>query len=175
LVLIDFGENNTDLIVFAGHSTRFTCSIPISSQLLTKTISEALKIDFGEAEKLKIRYGLSGEKSDAKAEKVSQIITPILKDLTDQIKKYLVFYREHSSFEYLLADGKKEKILICGGGSELKGLVDFMSKKLDAQVEIGDPLTNFSEKKPNNIIGKDLVSYTTAIGLALRQINNNSI
>jgi type IV pilus assembly protein PilM len=54
LILVDFGENNTDFIVFSGNSIRFTCSIPISSQLLTNAISESLKISFKEAEKLKI-------------------------------------------------------------------------------------------------------------------------
>lgn len=173
VILIDFGENNTNFIVFSGSSIRFTCSIPISSQLLTKTISESLKISFSEAEKLKIEYGLNGEKINAKAKEVSQIITPILKDLAEQIKKYVNFYHEHSSYEYLLADGKTEKILFCGGGAELKGLVDFMSKKLDILVELGDPLSNFMTKKPKIIIKKNLISFTTAIGLALREANNN--
>jgi Tfp pilus assembly PilM family ATPase len=94
-----------------------------------------------------------------------------LEDLAGQIKKYLNFYRDHSSFEYLLENGKTEKISLCGGGAELKGLTDFMSKKLEIPVELGDPLTNFLLKKPKNIINKDLVSFTTAIGLALRQVD----
>ena len=138
---------------------------------MTKTISESLKVDFNDAEKLKIEYGLLGEKIGEKAQKVSQVITPILEDLTAQIKKYLNFYRDHSSYEYLLPEGKTEKILLCGGGAELKGLTDFMSKKLEAPVELGDPLVNFLSKKSEGIIGKDQISFTTAIGLALREIN----
>lgn len=171
LILIDFGENNTDFVVFSGNSIRFTCSIPISSQSLTQAISESLKIDFHEAEKLKIEYGLIGRKNNAKAEKVAQIITPILDDLVAQIKKYIDFYRDHSSYEYLLEDGKIEKIMLCGGGAELRGLAEFMSKKLAAYVDLGNPLGNFLSKKPKNIIKKDLISFTTAIGLALRQSN----
>lgn len=177
--MIDFGENNTNFIVFSGNSIRFTCSIPISSQLLTKAISESLKIDFSEAEKLKIEHGLTGKKAGIKAEKVSQIITPILEDLAGQIKKYLNFYRDHSSYEYFLPDGKTEKILLCGGGAELKGLADFMSKNLGTSVELGDPLVNFLSKKPKNtqkvLIKKNLISFTTAIGLALRQVNKLNI
>ncbi|MCX6723257.1 MAG: type IV pilus assembly protein PilM [Candidatus Staskawiczbacteria bacterium] len=173
LIMVDFGENNTNFIVFSGSSIRFTTSIPISSQSLTKAISELLKISFDEAEKLKIEYGLTGKKINDRAEKVSQIIEPILKDLTDQVKKYLNFYRDHSSFEYLLPEGKTEKIILCGGGAELKGLTDFMSKSLDISVEIGDPLINFLIKNPKNIIKENLLSFTTAIGLALRETNNN--
>lgn len=170
LILIDFGENNTNFIVFSGNSLRFTSSIPISSQLLTEAISESLKVDFDEAEKMKIEYGLTdGKPKGAPAEKVSRIITPILEDLVEQIKKYLNFYRDHSSYEYLLPDGKTGKILLCGGGAELKGMTDFMSKSLGIPVELGDPLVNFLSKKPNNIIKKNLISFTTAIGLALRR------
>jgi len=172
-VLIDFGENNTNFIVFSGNSIRFTSSIPISSQLLTKAISKELKIDLHEAEKLKIEYGITKGKVSTKAEKVSQIIKPVVEDLTTQIKKYLNFYRDHSSYEYLLHDGKTEKVLLCGGGAELKGLAEFISKQLEIPVEMGNPLVNFLSKKPKSIIEKDLPSFTTAIGLALRQANNN--
>ncbi len=176
LILVDFGENNTNFIVFSGSSVRFTCSIPISSRMLTEAISESMKISFYEAEKLKIEHGLTNGKtsrSSTRAEKISQIMTPILEDLMKQIKKYISFYRDHSSYEYLLPDGKKEKILICGGGAELKGLADFMSKSLETQVELGGSLINYMIKKPKNLIKKDLISFTTAIGLALRQTDDN--
>jgi type IV pilus assembly protein PilM len=174
LVLVDFGQNNTDLIVFSGNSIRFTSSIPISSQQLTLAISESLKIDFETAEKLKIEYGLSDEKSSEKAIKVSKIIKPILEDLIDQIKKYLNFYRDHSSYEYLLPSGKIEKILLCGGGAGLKGLVELMSKNLNISVEIGDPLVNFGSKNEKDIKKNNIISFTTAIGLALRESNGDN-
>lgn len=173
LILIDFGEDNTDFIVFSGHSIRFTCSIPISSQLLTKAISEALKVDNNRAEKLKMEYGLIGKKNNIIAGRTAQIITPILEDLAAQIKKYMNFYREHSSYEYLLEKGKTEKILLCGTGAELKGLADFLSKKLDVRVELGCPLINLAPKVLKNNTKKDKIFFTTAIGLALRDVNSN--
>jgi len=173
LILVDFGENNTDFIVFSGSSIRFTCSLPISSQLITKAISESLKISIEEAEKLKIEYGLTGGKDANVTEQISQIISPILKDLSEQIKKYLNFYRDHSSFEYLLPDGKTEKILFCGGGASLKGLTEFMSRNLEIPVELGDPTSNFIAKKIKNIAKENLMHFTTAIGLALREDNVN--
>jgi type IV pilus assembly protein PilM len=168
-ILVAIREDSTKLVVFSGCSIRFTCTIPISSQLLTNSISESLKVDFSEAERLKKEYGLIGGK-DVKAEKVSKATTPIVNDLIERIKIYLDFYRDHSSYEYLLPDKKTEKILLCGAGSNLKGLVEFVSKKLEIQVELGNPLINFYSKDPKNIIKEGIISYTAAIGLALRQM-----
>ena len=170
--LVDFGGSQTNFVVHSGHSIRFTSSIPISSQMLTQAIADSLKINFAEAEKLKAEYGLDEKKRSVKAEKVSQIIKPILSDLVCQIKKYINFYRDHSSYEYLFPEGNAEKVFLCGGGSQLKGITEFMSKEIGITTELGNPLINFVYKKPKNIIDKNLMSYTTAIGLALRQINN---
>jgi len=137
--------------------------------MLTGAIADFLQVDVAKAEEMKIEYGLNGK--SAKAEKVAQIITPILEEFISQIKKYLNFYKDHSSVEYFISGGKVEKILLCGGGSALKGLPDFMSKSLEIPVESGDPLVNFSTKKAKNKANKSVISYTTAIGLALRQIN----
>ncbi|MCX6720504.1 MAG: type IV pilus assembly protein PilM [Candidatus Staskawiczbacteria bacterium] len=177
-LLIDFGGNNTNLVVYSGKSIRFSASILVSSEILTKAISKALKVDFYEAERLKLEYGLLGKKagrsstSSVNAEKVAQVIKPILEEMVCQIKKYLNFYRDHSSFEYFLPDGKKERVLLCGGGAELKGFADFISQKLEIPVELGNPLLNFPTKnvRVKNIIKKDLMSFTTAIGLAQRKL-----
>ena len=173
LILIDLGENNTDFVVFSGNSTRFTCSIPISSKSFTEAIAESLKVDFEKAEKLKMEYGLIGKKNNIIAHRVSNIVTPILEDLVKQIKKYIGFYSDHSSYEYFLPDGKIGKILLCGGGAELKGLADFLTKRLDILVELGDPFANLAPKRQESIIKKDKISFTTAVGLALREIDNN--
>jgi len=180
VVLIDFGQNSTNLIVYSGHSIRFTSSIPISSDSLTRAISESLKIDLHEAEKIKIEHGLIGNKSTVRLssnnfrlEKATKAMCLVLEDLTEQIKKYLKFYRDHSSYEHVLPNRKTEKILLCGGGSELKGLTDFMSKHLEIPVELGDPLVNVYSKKVKSLIKESLSPFTTAIGLAIRQVDNN--
>lgn len=174
MVLIDFGKNNTELIVFSDHSIRFTCSVSISSQQLTTAISKNLEISFNEAEKLKMEYGID-EKSpskNTKTRKTWEAITPLLNNLTNQIQKYLDFYYGHYSNEHSLPNEKIEKILLCGGGANLKGLPEFLSKKLEISTELGDPWTNLSSKKINNAISKNALPFTTAIGLALKEIDD---
>ncbi|OGZ63900.1 MAG: hypothetical protein A3A98_01270 [Candidatus Staskawiczbacteria bacterium RIFCSPLOWO2_01_FULL_40_39] len=174
LIFIDLGGSNTNFIIFSGNSIRFTSSIPISSQQLTSAIAESFNINFDKAETLKTKYGLAGKKENYN---IKAITAPVLHDLTTQIKKYINFYKGHVSHEYFSSSGKIEKIILCGGGANLRNLPEFLSDELKIPVELGDPLINIISKKKN---GEDIMpreralSFTTALGLALRGTRNES-
>lgn len=165
--LVDFGETKTNLIIYSGNSIRFTVTISTSSGQLTKAISESLKISLEEAEKLKIQYGLE-KNVGKKTEDLASIVIPILHDLVEQIKKYFGFYQGHSFHEYFPLDGSIKKIILCGGGANLKGLVEFMSKELKIPVELGDSFLNVAKDKNTPFPYKRSLSFGTVIGSALR-------
>lgn len=172
LLIIDFGETRTSFIIFSGRSLRFTSTIPISSQALTETISKNLKITPKKAEKLKKEEGLEGKKE------VFEAMIPALTDLSEQIKIYLKYYRSHASKNQILHNGKKlERILLCGGGANLKGLIGFLSSTLKVKVELGNPWVNILKEKVKEVpelpFEKSL-AYTTALGLALRGVRKNA-
>jgi len=173
LLLIDLGVSNTSFIIFSNNSVRFTSSIPISSQELTNVISKKIGISLNQAEELKIKYGLA--KAVEKKYNIIESIRPILTDLVSQIKKYISFYHNHSYHEYLSSDDKYdkkiEKIIISGGGANLKGLSKFLKDELKIPVENGNPFINILEYKNtgNQIIPQqEILSFTTTLGLALR-------
>ena len=172
IILIDFGKTSTAFIVFAGHSIRFTCSIPFSSEQLTQAIAKSLGISLEKAEKIKSKYDVSGTKTDARSKKIFEAVDPILEGLVAQIKKYSDFYQSHASHEHLSSDYDIEKALICGGGASLKGLPSFLSKKLGLPVELGSFWIDFPSKKAVGGISKESLSFTTALGLALRGIEH---
>lgn len=171
ILLIDLGATRTGLTVFSGHSLRFTFSIPVSSQGFTEIISKALKVSPAEAEKLKTKHGLEKKRE---GEGVFEALIPALTDLVQQIKKYLDFYQTHTSHEHLPPNGKGvEKILLCGGGANLKGLPKLLSLQLKIPVELGSPWINIlpeSQKEVPTLPLEKALSYTTALGLALKGI-----
>ncbi len=178
ILIIDLGATRTGLIVFSGHSLRFTSSIPISSQKFTEAISQIMKIDLNKAEKLKLKYGLIAKEAK-EGGNVFEALVPPLTDLTEQIKKYLEYYQTHAFHEHLAEKSKKvEKILLCGGGANLKGLTDFFSNRLELSVELGNPWVNIlpsswqstsqPKKETSGISFEKSLSYATALGLALR-------
>lgn len=173
--LIDIGTDKTSFIIFSGRSLRFTSSIPISSESFTEAIAKNLQIDKEEAEKMKLKYGL--ENKSAKSKKIFESLIPVLTDFSEQIEKYLFFYKTHCSHEHLNveSDGIK-KIILCGGGSNVSGLPMFLSEKLNCPVELGNPWINIlpkTQKQSSLISYKSSLKYTAAIGLALRGLREN--
>ena len=182
ILLIDLGATRTSFIIFSGRALRFTTSIPVSSTSFSEIISKNLGVTLTEAERLKIKHGLEekikikigDEKTNLKKErgKIFEALIPALIDLIQQIKKYLDYYQTHASHEHLPPDGKGvSKILLCGGGANLKGLPELLSLKLKIPVEIGNPWVNIlikEKKEVPELSYEESLKYTTALGLAIR-------
>lgn len=169
VLIIDLGFNRTSFLIFVGHSLRFTSSMPISNQKMIDEIAKKLRVSQEEAKSLKFKFGLDKEK---KQSKVFNALLPSLAKLVDQIKDYLVFYREHAH----KLDGYRgdiSKIILCGGGAYLKGLHQYLSERLKTPVNLGNPWINILPKGERKIPGipyKESLAYSTALGLALRGV-----
>jgi type IV pilus assembly protein PilM len=94
----------------------------------------------------------------------------VLKELSEQIKKYINFYQEHASHEHIPSNGEIKSILLTGGGSNYKNLTNFITKETGIQTEIGNVLVNLPTLKNVNP-EINLPSFACAIGLALGGIN----
>ncbi len=184
VLMIDLGETRTSFIIFAGHSLRFTSSIPVSSLIFNEIISKNLGVNLAEAERLKMRYGLEerlalkikNEKTEVKKEqgKIFEALVPALVDLIQQIKRHLEYYQSHADSEGLSSNGKKvTKILLCGGGANLKGLSELLTLELKILVEIANPWVNIlseDQEETSELPFEKSLGYATALGLALRGI-----
>lgn len=181
VLLIDLGAARTGFIVFSGYSVRFTSSVPISSEGFTKAIGKYLNVNHDKAEELKIKYGVETYRVetniDVEARKIFEALIPSLSVLTKEIKKCLSYYRTHIFDEHFSPGSEGvRKIYLCGGGTNLKGLVDFLSHELKMPVEKGNPWVNILKNSPKEVLGlsyEKSLAFTTALGLALRGIQNN--
>lgn len=172
VLIIDLGETKTSFIIYSGNSIRFTASIPISSQLFSEAISQTMKVSLEEAKRLKVKHGLQNKTKEEKM--VFEALVPSITDLTEQIKTYLNYYKNHASHEHLDSSTKGvKKVLLCGGGSNLEGLSDFFSRELKLPVEFGNPWVNILSKDKIKIARMSLrrsLSFTSSLGLSLRGV-----
>lgn len=169
LLLIDIGETKTILTILSKNIIIFTSYILTSSIDFTRRISEDNNISFNLAEEIKIDHGISSkERPD-----VGKSLKPLLEKMVETIQKHLAYY---NSCGFSIQSDKEteeiEKVILCGGGSNLKGLSDFLATKLDVKVEKGDPFIKFSKKTREKFKG-DGLSYGAAFGLALRNFDKN--
>ncbi|MFH1030596.1 MAG: pilus assembly protein PilM [bacterium] len=98
-------------------------------------------------------------------------------DLIEQIKKYLNYYQTHSFHEHLSPESKEiKKILLSGGGANLKGLASFLSSELRIPVDLANPWANIlpkGKKEVPDLPFENSLSFATALGLALRGVKDN--
>lgn len=173
IMAVDIGQTKTSIIIFAKNCIRFTVSLPISSAQLTQAIVNSLQVTATKAESLKVKHGLlTGQKKNP----IGSIIKPMVRNLAEQIKKYMNFYHGHN-FHESSQDYAIKKVVLAGGGANLLGLPEFLEKEIDMPVEVGNPLINITPSAKRGsaaILPDEVLSFTTAIGLALRGANAES-
>jgi len=162
--VIDLGDRVMGFMAALGNTPRFTSNIPLSSQSITDAISKGMGISIEEAEKVKESAGIG---SFAEQDPLFRAVQPVLDSLIAEIENSMDFYL--TSLKY---SSSIDKIVICGGGANIKGLIPYLSNKLGREVESGDPLINFFQKKASAVVAqKELSHYSTTIGLALRGLS----
>ena len=125
---------------------------------------KALNVDWQEAEKVKVNNGI--EKQD-EGNSIFTAVSSLLENLVTEITKTMDFYSEMSKQKQ-----EVKKIILCGGGSNMKGLAQYLHDRLGKEVEVGNPWINLNLDGDLPTINKTIsVRYVTAIGLAIRACN----
>ncbi|MFA6254733.1 MAG: type IV pilus assembly protein PilM [Patescibacteria group bacterium] len=159
-IIIDFGATRTSLIIYDHKAVQFTVSLPISGDKITETISNTLSLDAQKAEEAKIVCGLDQKKCEGA---IFKILVASINNLADQIKKSIIFYKTNFVDSNDIAG-----IIICGGGANLSQIDKILTEALQIPTAIANPLINLGKQKGLNMPADKLLSYATAIGLALR-------
>lgn len=168
VLIVDIGDRRTSFSIAKGGVPSFTSSMPLCGQSFTDAISKGMNISFEEAEKIKINNGIGDiVKSDA----LFKLTEPILQNFVQEIERSMDFYVTGLKYSE-----KIDKIIICGGGANTKGLLDYLLSKIGQQIEIGNPWVNIQAgKDPLAINEKQTLQYSTAIGLALKGLHYEDI
>lgn len=180
VLIIDFGRSRTSFLIYSGNSLYFTSSIPISSEKITEAIARSLKVNFKEAEQMKIKYGIpapykkpAGDKTkkDDISAKIFEITIPIITDLAEQAKRYMEYFETHSGSGEALPGKRIEKIILSGKAANIKNFASYISAGLKVPAELGNPWVNILPSPIKEIPAMtfgDSLGYTTALGLAIR-------
>lgn len=164
--IVDFGASRSSFIVYDKGTIQFTVSIPLSGDVVTRRIAESLAIDVPEAERTKRQCGVDAHKCGTR---LWSIMEPFLSEMADRIIDAVNFYRDH------FPGGRPlDEIILCGGGANMARMDELLSDLTKTPVRKADPWVNIDpghSPLPPEII----LSSTTAVGLALRQVAPQAI
>jgi len=121
-IFIDIGGGTTDIAVVRGGGVEGTRMFAIGGRVFTKSIADIFDRSFAEAEKLKIDY------SSGKIPEKSEIRNKIRKAIENDCEVWLAGV-ELALEEFSNIDLLPSKILLCGGGSLLPEIKEYLEKK----------------------------------------------
>ncbi|MDA2936203.1 pilus assembly protein PilM [Patescibacteria group bacterium AH-259-L05] len=151
--IIDIGAVTTTVAIFEKIDLRFSYSIYTAGDILTAAIAQELKLKTDKAEEMKIKNGLTGDKTIAQV--IKKTLDPIVHDIKESVEYYEAKRQK-----------KVSEIVLVGGSSRLRGLVDYFTKQAGMPVRIGELAFAFGKKKSE----KNLF-YIGALGMALRTLS----
>lgn len=159
-LVIDIGDRRTTLLFAIGGTICFTSSMAVSSQHFNEVMMKGLKLNARDAEQLKREQGVG---SFVKKDALFQTVAPILEDLVLQVQTSVDFFLTGLGYTQRI-----DRVLLCGGGANMKGLSTYVSKRLNIPAQRGNPWTNLNlgENVPP-ITYEQSLQYSTAIGLAV--------
>lgn len=177
--VIDIGDGTTDVVVYKDGGVVFNYCFPYGGNSVTRDIAYERKVTTRVAEEIKILHGTcdsgyigqeemidlpvipnqSGNHSMPR-KKLAFIIESRYRDIFDHIKHILM--KNHAYYPH------DTGIILTGGASQMKGLVDLAEETFERPVRIGTPKNVISEK-----FNVDNPKYSTVVGLLAAHKHEN--
>jgi type IV pilus assembly protein PilM len=163
-VIVDFGAGTTKVAVVDYGVVRVSHTINKGSQDISIALSKSLNVSFEKAEEIKRKVGLVEEVTEAG--EVRSIISPIVEYIFEEINRVIIGYQKKHTVAI-------EKVILLGGGSQLKGMLELAKKSLEMPVSFGTPFDKMETPAfLENVMREAGPSFAVTIGLALRQLES---
>lgn len=175
VALVDIGGGTTDIAIFQDGIIRHTAVIPFGGNIITEDIKEGCMIMRNQAEQLKVRFGSAfaietleneivsipgirgREPKEISVRNLSHIIQARMEEILEQV----YFEIKSSGFEKKLIGG----IVLTGGGSQLKHLVQLVEYVTGMDARIGFPTEHIMKGMVDEVKNP---MYATGIGLIIK-------
>ena len=161
VLIVDMGATSTKLYIVEKGILRSSHMVNRGSQSITDELSKSLGISMTDAEYLKREKGLLGEINGIN---IKDVVTLTLNYIFSESNRVILAYQK----KY----GKNvSKVVLVGGGSALKGVVDVAKNNFQTEVVAGDPFAKviapaFLEK----VLHETGPEFAVAMGVALRRL-----
>jgi cell division protein FtsA len=149
VVLIDIGGGTTDIAVYSDGAIRHTAVLPIAGDQITSDIAMALRTPTGEAEDIKIRYGVAKQVLADPGETLEvpglgdrgpralsrQALAAVIEPRVEELFAMVHTVVRESGYEGVLSSG----IVLTGGSSIMPGMIEMAEDIFLKPARLGTP------------------------------------
>ncbi len=153
-MMIDLGASSTRIYIIEFGIVAISHTINRGGQDITLALSKSKGLPFNEAEALKRTQGIAGEESGRNA----------LEFVFSEARRILLTYQRKV--------GKAvSRVVLVGGGAQMKGLPDIARTYFDAPIVLGEPFERVQAPAfIADVLKSAGPSFASAVGLALRAL-----
>lgn len=166
IAILNISGTNSQLTILRAGRIELVRNIAVGGDKITEALAKTYSVDFSVAQKMKEEGEIIPALGEAAATvepakvQLDFAIRAGMGEIVREIRRSLSWYQSQSR------EFPVERIILCGGGAKLKGIVAFLSEELGLPVDMGIPGVRVHTANPEE--GYD-PSLATAIGLALRE------
>lgn len=159
-MVVDVGQNSSDIVIVANGAPRLTRSIPTGAAAIVKAAVQNLNIDEQQAHQFVYKFGLSKDRLEGQI--YNAVITTV-DILMAEVDKSIKFFMNRYQVGV-------ERIIVSGAGAVLPEMPAYIANKTGLNVEIGNSWRNVSVGSAQQADLMALSPYFgVAAGLAERQ------
>ncbi len=165
IALIDIGASKTSLNILKDNSSVFMRDVSLGCGQINEKIASLMECSLAEAEEIK--HG--GQSDIISPEDLSEIVSSVVTDWCTEIKRALDFF--YSTFP----EDQITKIILSGGGANIKEFRQLLAVETSTNVEIINPFKNFSidsDRFDSSYLKQIAPQAAICMGLAIRAIGD---
>lgn len=180
VAIVDIGGGTTDLAVFYEGILKHTAVIPFGGENITNDIKTGLGVLKTQAEQMKIQFGsalsdeaksnafitIPGMRGMAPKEISVKLLANIIQARMSEVMDFVTYHLKQVGLDNRLLNGG---IILTGGGSQLKHLIQLTEYVTGLNARIGFPNEHLSGGHIDEL-AKPM--YSTCIGLILKGYND---
>lgn len=164
IAILDIGATKTNILIVEKGAPIVTRSINLGGLVITKTLSEIMKVGIKEAESLKrdARHAENGGSGAAPVlpKSIESLLVPVVNEIRYSFNLHL---SENGG-------GRVEKIILTGGAALYPYLPEFFSRALNIKVFLGNPWSRVLFPDDLKFDLDDLgPRFAVAVGMAMRE------
>lgn len=165
VALIDIGASKTSLNILKGNSSVFMRDVSLGCGQINQKIVSLVDCSFEEAEQLK--YGKQTDRISP--EELREIVSSVAENWCMEIRRALDFF--YSTYP----DDRIKRIVLSGGGGNIKEFRSLLAAKTSAEVETINPFKNIHvahERFDPSYLERIAPQAAICMGLAIRKVND---